>query len=174
MKLEVPYHSQFLDVADQYWIPRACGFSCMKMVFDFYGIHKGEIEDLAKEALETGGYGPSGLVHDYIVAQFKKAGLTSHREEGMTDGDGVADIVLALKAGNPVTLSAEKLILGQHKFHMVVLTGVKEKEGEVGELEGFYFHDPESLSHEKGKHIFVTLHDFLLSWRRKAIFVSRE
>jgi hypothetical protein len=132
------------------------------------------IAELAKKALDDGGYGPSGLIHDYVVSECNAAGLHAYRKEGMDAGDGVAELVLALRAGSPVIVSADKVILGQHKFHMVVLTGIKELEGEVPELEGFYFNDPESLHREKGKDIFVSFHDFLFSWRGKAIFVSKK
>jgi hypothetical protein len=176
MKLGIPYYSQFLDVEDQYWMPRACGFACMKMIYDYFDVKGEDITQLAEKALNNDGYGSSGLVHDYVVEEFKRAGLSAYRREGMDAGEGVGELEAALRAGNPVIVSGDKIIFGQHKFHMVVLSGLKEKEDIEGapELEGFYIHDPENLSHEKGKHIYVSLHDFLTSWRGKAIFVSRK
>lgn len=171
MKLEVSYYSQFLDVHDEFWIPRACGICCMKMVFEYHGKKMPEILEMAKISEKDGGYGKSGLVHDYIVSTAKALGLDSHREEKMAEELGIQKLLSELKNGNPVIISAIKEILGQTKFHMVVLTGYEEKNNE---LSGFYFHDPEAVDRTKGSYIFVPLKDFKKSWRKMAIFVSKK
>lgn len=170
MKLDVPYYSQFEDVSDPYWMPRACGFCCIKMVLDYYSISAGSIVELAQEAEQNGGYGTSGLVHDYVVNFFTSKGLSSHREEKMEDAAGIANIQEQIQKGNPVIVSIVKKILGQTKFHQVVFTGFEE---ENGTLKGFYFNDPENLYKEASKDKFVVLADFLNDWRRMAIFVSK-
>lgn len=169
MKLDVPYHSQFLDVTDPYWMPRACGLSALKMMLDYYGKDAPDIVGLAEAAKRDGGYGATGLVHDYVVEVAKRHGLESHREEKMDEREGVAALERELRAGHPVIVSAVKLILGQTKFHMVVLTGFEE---EGGALSGFYFHEPESTDREAGSHVFVPLPKFLKSWRKMAIFMA--
>jgi len=171
MKLEVPYYSQFLDVHDEYWIPRACGICCMKMVFEYFGKDAPSVLDMAKLSEKEGGYGKSGLFHDYIVVSAKKLGLISHREEKMEEGTGIEKILSELKNKKPVIISAVKEILGQTKFHMVVLTGFEEEDGE---LSGFYFHDPEAVSRERGSYVFVPLGDFKKSWRKMAIFMAKK
>ncbi|MCR4330440.1 MAG: C39 family peptidase, partial [Patescibacteria group bacterium] len=57
IKLEVPYYSQFLDVEDKYWMPRACGMACAKMVLDFYKVDTTSLDELIKKGSEEGGYG---------------------------------------------------------------------------------------------------------------------
>jgi len=168
MKLEVPYYSQFLDVEDKYWMPRACGMACMKMVLDFYEVDTASLDELIKKGSEEGGYGPWGWVHDYFVAFAKKYGLEAHREEKMDPEKGVVAIADALRHGHPVIVSAVKYILGQTKFHMIVITGYEEADGAVT---GFYYHDPESTTREGSQHLFVSREIFVREWRKMAIFI---
>ena len=168
MKLLVPYYSQFLDVEDKYWMPRACGMACVKMVLDFYEVDTAPLDELIKKGSEEGGYGPWGWVHDYFVALAKEYGLEAHREEKMDPSQGMAVITLALRHNHPVIVSAVKYILGQTKFHMVVITGYEEDRGAIT---GLYYHDPESTTRERGQHLFVDKETFMREWRKMAIFI---
>jgi len=118
IKLDVPYYSQFTDVKDPYWMPRACGVVCLGMVFAYHTGRDVDIDDLIKKGNESGAYGPHGWYHDGLVALAKDEGLDAHREEGMKDSE---KLIQSLRDGNPVIVSAVKFILGQKKFHMVVL-----------------------------------------------------
>jgi len=166
--LEVPYYSQFYHIKDPFWMPRACGMACVKMVLDFYKIESLSLIDLIKKGSKEKGYGPSGWFHDYFVELIKGYGLNSHRKEGMGFGDGIEELANYLD-DNPIIISATKFILGQKKFHMVVLTGYRRKNREV---QGFYFHDPESTGGDGNKELFVGIDDFFREWRRMAIFIS--
>ncbi len=169
MKLDVPYYSQFLDVVDKEWMPKSCAIVCLKMILDYY--RKGEISltDLIKKGYENGGYGPLGWYHDSIVSLAENFGLKARRVEKVDVKDGIKDISESLMNGNPVMISAIKRILGQTKFHVVVVTGFKERDGEVV---GFYYNDPESTKKEKGQNIFTDINFFIDDWRRMAIFIS--
>lgn len=171
IKLEVPYYSQFLDVEDKYWMPRACGMACAKMVLDFYKVDTASLDELIKKGSEEGGYGPWGWVHDYFVAFAKGYGLEAHREEKMDPEKGMAAIIDALRRNHPVIVSATKHILGQTKFHMVVITGYEEDKSAVT---GLYYHDPESTTREGGQHLFVDKETFMHEWRKMAIFIHPE
>jgi len=165
MKLDVPYYSQFLDVSDKKWMPRACGMACVKMILDFYNAESPELDVLIVEGYKNGGYGKWGWLHDYFVQIFKRFDLGSKRSEGMNNFE---ELVNELKNGNPIIISAVKHILGQTKFHMVVLTGVEEDDS--GNIVGFYYHDPESTDKETGRNIFVDIETFNNGWRKMAIF----
>ncbi|MEK7558501.1 MAG: C39 family peptidase [Patescibacteria group bacterium] len=169
MKLDIPYYSQYLDVDDKYWMPRACGICCIKMVLDAYGKKTGAIKDMCQAGQAEGGYGKSGWIHEYLVAIARRRGLSAYHEEKMEEHTGLKKILDALNNDEPVIISVSKLSLGQSKFHMVVLTGYEEGFG--GVPKGFYFHDPESLDSDTGQHIFVAFEDFKKHWRKMAIFI---
>ncbi|MFA6340721.1 MAG: C39 family peptidase [Candidatus Paceibacterota bacterium] len=172
MKLNVPYYSQFIDVSDRYWMPRACLITCLKMVLNYYG--KAEdvsIDDLIKKGQDIGGYGKSGWFHDSIVALAKDLGLEVHREEKIDTEEGLLHIKGSIDKNDPVIVSIVKDILGQKKFHTVVITGYEEKDGKIS---GFYFHDPESTSDERNREAkFVDTDIFKSEWRRMAIFFGK-
>jgi len=170
IKLKVPYYSQFLDVEDREWMSRSCGMVCVKMVLDFYKIKSPDLDVLIKKGDEDGGYSKWGWLHDYFVHLFQDYGLSSNREEEMEDKD-IQKLVSSLKNNQPVIISGIKRIFGQTKFHMVVLTGFEEKDGEVF---GFYYHEPESMNKEVAQHMFVELGTFLKDWRKMAIFVQKS
>ena len=184
MKLNVPYYSQFLDVNDNpYWMPRACGMTCLKMVLDYHSsilqntrmIKTPSLLEMCEKGKKDGGYGPSGWFHDYFVKTAKEYGLVSERGEKIGEILGLQKIHDELKDGRPVIVSVSKYTLGQTKFHMVVLTGYEENDGvefpeRKGQLTGFYFNEPESLSKEQGKDLFVDIKSFKHDWRRMAIF----
>jgi len=177
MKLDVPHYSQFLDIADQYWMPRACGMACLKMVLDFYKKKTPSLLEMCEKGKEDEGYGPSGWFHDYFLKVARSYGLKAERGEKIGEIMGFQKIHNELKDGRPVIVSTTKHILGQQKFHMVVLTGYEENDGiefpdRKGHLTGFYFNEPESLYSEQGKDVFVDIKTFKHDWRRMAIFIA--
>lgn len=172
MKLKVPYYSQFIDVKDRYWMPRSCLIVCTKMILDFYNKGKDiSLNDLISKGNEEGGYGKSGWFHDAIVRLFIEFGLTSHREEKIEIESGLIHIKESLDSQNPLIISIVKDILGQKKFHTVVITGYEENDGKIT---GLYFHDPESTSEDRNREaLFVDVEIFKAEWRKMAIFVGK-
>jgi len=134
MKLSVPYYSQFVDIQDSFWMLRACGGLCLKMVAEYHlSVDNLSNEDgkvvpcileLCNEAKERGGYDmQNGWVHDYLVTKAQELGLQAYRKEGITS---LEEIYASLDAGNPVIVSVEKRVLEQTRFHLVVLTGFEQ------------------------------------------------
>jgi hypothetical protein len=163
MKLTVQYYSQFVDIQDPFWMLRACGAACLKMVAESNGATVPDLVTLCNEAKDRGGYDmTNGWVHDYLVTKAKELGLQAERKEGLTNVD---DIVAALNAGAPVIVSVEKRVLEQTRFHMVVIVGY--------ETGTFIYHEPESTDKEKGQYRSCSAEAFMNYWRGKAIFVSR-
>lgn len=167
--------------------------ACLKMVLDYYasvlparalaGGQKTAIEktpallEMCERGQKEDGYSKSGWFHEYILKVAQSYGLKAERGEKIGEIMGLQKIHDELKAGHPVIVSITKHILGQTKFHMVVLTGYEENDGiefpeRKGQIIGFYFNDPESLYLEQGKDIFVDIKAFKHDWRRMAIFIK--
>ena len=183
MKLPVPYYSQFLDVTDPFWMLRACGATCLKMVTEYHGKITSNIASLCEEAKEKGGYDMNnGWVHSYIVSKAEELGLHAHRSEGLTH---ITDeIISSLDAGNPVIVSVEKRVLEQTRFHLIVIVGYeKEKnEDEISEFVDtyklkansyFYYHEPEATDKARGEFRTCDMDTFIHYWRGKAIFITK-
>lgn len=180
MKLNVPYYSQFVDVDDKFWMLRACGATCLKMVAEYQGVIVPSIIDLCNEAKERGGYDMvNGWVHSYLVTKAEELGLKAHRSEGMMK---ISDeIIASLDAGNPVIVSVEKRVLEQTRFHLIVIVGYEK--GEDSESSDnfhlqpancFYYHEPESTTKERGPYHMCEVETFMSYWRGKAIFISKN
>lgn len=162
MKLSVPYYSQFVDIQDSFWMLRACGAICLKMVAEFYGKEVPDVLTLCNEAKERGGYDMvDGWVHDYLVKKAEELGLSAYRKEGLTTID---EIKMFLEQG-PVIVSVEKRVLEQKRFHMIVVTGIED--------DVVIYHEPESTDKGRGMNRVCTMQTFMEYWRGKAIFISQ-
>ncbi|MCR4284309.1 MAG: C39 family peptidase [Parcubacteria group bacterium] len=191
--LDVPYYSQHIDVLDESWQSRACGVICLKMVMDFYNLKSGRViisaDDLIKEGAYIEGNLPAyGWSHNHLVLLARNHGFMaypqefrSHKidyankkeevseyEEALID-KGIEKIISSLENGHPVIVSIFKNFEIGDKFHMVLLTGFESGRGEV---KGFYYHDPDSVDKEEGKHRFVPTETFKKYWRKMAIYVN--
>jgi ABC-type bacteriocin/lantibiotic exporter with double-glycine peptidase domain len=163
MKLSVPYYSQFVDVADPFWMLRACGACCLKMVAEYHGKDVPDIITLCNEAHERGGYDMiNGWVHDYLVMKARELGLQAHRKEGMENLD---EMFSSLDSDNPVIVSIEKRVLEQKRFHMVVVVGYED--GDI------VYHESESTDKEKGQYRKCSQEVFMEYFRGKAIFFTK-
>ncbi len=172
MRLDVPYTSQYLDIADPYWKDRSCSVACLRMVLSMRG-DVPTLETLVLEGKDKYGYDPSrGWTHKAIVSLFSDYGILAQsrefKEEGLFE-KGVEEIVNSLDQGNPVLISAVKNFQEEKKFHTVLFVGY-EKDTK-GEVSGFYYHDPAFDDREKGQNLFVPFETFKKYWRRMAIFL---
>ena len=149
--------------------------ACLKMVLDFYlpaqagGKQTPPLLEMYQTGEKEGGYSKSGWYHEYFLKVARGYGLNAERGEKIGEIMGLERIHDEIKAGYPVIVSTTKHILGQTKFHMVVLTGYEENE--ENKITGFYFNEPESLSIEQGEDLFVDIKTFLNDWRKMAIFI---
>lgn len=174
MKLDIPYYSQFLDIDDRYWAPRACGPVNFYMAFKFLGKLPENMTplDLVKKINDEGGYYTHGWRHDAFVKIAEEFGLPrAHREEQMNFEEGLSKIKLNLDTGFPVIFSVIKNTLEQTKFHMLLAVGY-ELEDDNKTLKGLYYFDPESTDPEKGKDHFADKKYLEKDWRRMAIFFN--
>lgn len=176
MKLKVPYYSQYLDVTSKEWQPRACSIACLKMLLESKGGQAPLLDEMIAQGDAIGAYGESGWKQDGVIALAKQYGARlsraewRHSEEKSPDElneEGIQFLILELRAGRPVLASAIKKFKEDDKFHLVVLTGFEEKDGEVI---GFYYHDSDTQAREEGENLFVHIETFRTKWRKMAIF----
>lgn len=171
MKLNIPYYSQFLDVDDQYWSPRACGPVNLytALIFLKKVPENMTLIDLIKKMNNDEGYYTNGWRHDVFVNTAHEFGLLkAHREEKIDFDSGLLKIKENLDAGFPVIFSVIKRTLEQTKFHMLLAIGYEPENNRS--IKGLYYYDPESTDREKGKDHFATKEMLEKDWRRMAIF----
>jgi len=182
MKIQVPYHSQFLEVKDYEWNIRSCTGACTAMTLEFFTGKKLDILGFMKKADEEGGYSRlNGMSHDYLISFFESNGLKSwrYKSEATKDVlDTVEPIVESLQKGNPVIVSINKYILEQKKFHTVLVIGYEEND--QGEVTHFYYHEPEATvakvegdSAVGGEGRKCDIETFKKFWRGRAVFVGK-
>lgn len=176
MKLIVPYYSQYLNVTDPEWQPRACGVVCLKMLLDSKHVQTPLLDEMIAQGDAIGAYGESGWKHDGLVALAKQYGVKLERAEWRQSDtktsdelneEGINTILRQLEIRSPVIVSAIKNFEIKNKFHMVLIVGAEIEEGIV---KGFYYHDPDSYTETKGAYQFVPYGIFSTAWRRMAIF----
>jgi hypothetical protein len=176
--LNVPYHSQFLEVEDYFWNIRSCGGSCIKMILDFYNIKSESILHIMNEAFNTGGYHTeNGFIHDWAVEYINKKLSENNidkkcfRKEGL---ESVEELIKNIDQNNPVIVSIEKITLEQTKYHLIVLTGYEYEidENNNEKIIKIIYHESESTDPERGMYRVCDVDVFKKYWRNKAIFVN--
>lgn len=186
MKLEVPYVSQHNDVSDEKWKRHSCPIVCVYMVLKFMKEEDDKIEipeavdDLIYEGFELRGTGDYGWTHDSLVWLLHNHGVSAYREEFKSIDDstasrfrdiGIEKIKKSIESGFPVVVSGIKGWNEEKKFHTFLFTGLAE--GKSKNIEGFYYHDPDSYSEKDGAHQYIPLDLFKEKWRKMAIFVYK-
>jgi hypothetical protein len=189
--LEVPYHSQFLEVHDNFWNIRSCGGACIKMICDYHSSSSDSIQEIMEYAKENGGYDmQNGFIHDFAVQYFKKRDMFSERvdtglltidkEEKKKDNFNL--IINSINENNPVMASIAKQTLEQKKYHLVLIVGYKyilanlEGEDEDGNriITDIIYHEPESTDEKRGQYRECGAKVFFQAFTGKAIFASRN
>ncbi len=177
-KLSVPYHSQFLEVSDNFWNIRSCGASCIKMILDYQKIESPGVLEIMKLAEFEGGYDmKNGFIHDWAVGYFQKNNLHSYRKEAANEEEKeglLAEMFISIRKENPVIVSVEKRVLDQKKYHLILVVGYEyENIDDMHHIKNVIYHDPESTDKDRGAYRACDVETFMNHWRGKAIFVSR-
>lgn len=178
MRLSIPYYSQYLNVTNPEWQPRACGVVCLKMLLEARGVTTPPLNEMIKDGVALGAYSENGWRHDGLIELGTKYGGSVYRKEfrkknedkiiaERLNKEGVNTILEELEAGRPVIVSTIKNFKIRDKFHLVLVVG---SEVEDGIVKGFYYHDPDSYTEARGAYQFVPFNIFEKAWRRMAIF----
>ena len=183
----VPYYSQYLDVADELWQPRACGVACLKMLLEAKGEHAPTLDEMIAQGCAIGAHGEYGWKHDGLIALARQYGAKLSRNEWRKsesksleelNEEGVNFLISELRSGRPVIVSAVKNFEEDDKFHMIILTALEEKDLPApdtarqadGTVVGFYYHDSDTTKRGDGKNLFIHIDMFRAKWRKMAIF----
>lgn len=184
MQLSIPYYSQYQDVNDASWQPRACGITCIAMACAYICSDDetfSDIDALIKEGNELDGYKEGiGWVHDALVELARKHECGAYREEFWKKNEdesnpaerGISKITAHLATRHPVVVSVTSEFSSTESSHLIVLTGFETHEGS-DELRGFYYNDPNSKD-DSGEGQFVDIETFKKHWRELAIFVGEN
>jgi len=186
MKLQISFFSQYSKDITEEWQSRACAISCLKMILDFYNkkndpmdlIKEGLIisEDLAIKGRSVSGYTKEfGWGHDLLVILLANQSIPAYRQEFKGKNNilmsfGIEKIKKCIENKKPVLISMAKDIRNPALTgHIVIVFGFEEKEGV---LSGFYINDPEKKTELEGEDIFVKIEDFIIGWKKLAIFTE--
>jgi hypothetical protein len=179
-----PYFSQWNDVSDEAWRPRACGIACAAMVLGAHGIRATPDELLAEARAMTGhlAWTPAGMPHAALCALLRNRGLHSYHEEyrgrrfdhiaadWRDDLEldrahlnyGLAKIREAVARGEPVIASVAAGFRTNEEGHLIVVTGRGDG--------GFSVNDPDNR--DGGEAVFVPDDRFEEYFRRFAAFAE--
>ncbi len=176
IRFRVPYYSQRLDVGRAFWRPRACGVVALKMAMDYVGkdsarYKKSSIDQLIDLGAAIHAHDPEhGWIHNGLIAIAKLNGFKkSYREEWVSEEriDGVETIVELVAHQVPVLSS----MMSRTGGHLVTLVGlVMSKEGACI---GFFYHDPNSKDHIKGRFKKISLDQFMKNWKGRIVVVKK-
>jgi hypothetical protein len=139
------------------------------MVMDYCNRYTPPLIALIDGVAARGGFGPSGWIHDVVIRTAREYNFDAYRKEHDSIEEGIKEIMEFLIKKTPVIISAVKNFSEADKFHMVVLVGFKKEEDE---LDGFYYHDPDSQNREEGKNKLVPIEIFKKHWRKMSIYVK--
>jgi hypothetical protein len=198
MKQAVPYYSQFFDVSREDQREKSCSIVCLKMAFDFLSPGTTpSIDHLIEEAsfhtismkehgLITEKAASFGTVHDVLVSLAHNYGVLAYREEfkslSVTEAkvvvpspfvevmleSGIKKIVASLETGSLVIASVFPGLSEGKSFHTILLIGFEDRDGT---LTGFYYHDPDARTEARNDQ-FIALADFVIYWRKMAVFLG--
>lgn len=183
----------YKNIIDGYWFKRSCGIVSLKMVMDYYGkflagykrepvmklIWEGMKLDAFSES--AGGwyhkklinlaekYGFLGKFFDWNDKKNKSTGRQKNKKIEKQKEKGISIIKNILKKQKPIIVSVYKNFNPKNSGHLIVLAGYKNNI--FGDLEGFYFNDPDGYDRKSKKYAFVDKNKFLNGWRGRAILI---
>lgn len=158
----VPFYSQFRDIAQVEWRKGACGIAIMAMLIDFYKPTPVDASKLLVEGLGSGAYQPGiGWKHWELSQLANKYGLEgkTYNFTPFTRQVAFEKFIEVLREG-PVMVSAHnkfdpKATLG----HLVVATGFDK--------DYVFYNDPASGGVEKK----ISHSAFMSGWKKRLIVV---
>lgn len=161
---EVPFFSQFADIASPKWQKVGCGIADLTMIVNYYQPGAVSVETLLKKGIAAGAYDyDAGWIYQGLINLSHEYGLdgTYHSLKGYRESVALSKFKDYL-AGGPVILSVH------YKFdpkstipHLIVVNNIKD--------DVVYYNDPAT----KGPGT-ISLNDFLKGWTRNVIVIRPD
>lgn len=159
---EVPFYSQFKDIASTKWQKVGCGVTSLAMIIDFYNPDTVSVNTLLTQGIAAGAYlQKAGWTYAGLIGLSKKYGL-----EGNSYDLGKLDSKTAFNQLKPYLADGPVIVSVHYKFdpkstipHLVVLNGL---DGGV-----LHYNDPAAKSGD-GE---ISVADFLKGWKKRFIVV---
>lgn len=161
---EVPFYSQFDDIASAKWKPAACGITSLAMLIEYYKPTTVDVNTLLKEGLAIGAFSSKagGWTYDGLIEVSQKYGLdgVAYDYGNETSRYALAEMRRALSSG-PVIASVHYKFQPKNPIpHLVVINGI--------DGDNIYYNDPAS---KEGGNLSIPLKTFLASWKQRFIVV---
>lgn len=159
---QVPFYSQFKDIASPSWQKVGCGVTSLAMIIDYYKPHATTVDTLLAQAVQAGAYIPSaGWSHSGLVSVSKKYGMTGtvYDLSGSTSANALASLTSSLGSGPVIASVHYKLEPTNPIPHMIVVNGIKN--GTV------YYNDPANKSGQGT----ISTDNFMKAWKKRYITI---
>jgi hypothetical protein len=183
--MNVPFLSQYDDVAHGEWKPRSCTVVCLAMALEALTGETPDVMALIEEGVRIGGHTEHGWNHERIAMLAHNHGVPAYREEfrarlvepqgdapspheGMLAAYGLAKTRRFIASGGLVIASVARGLVPGGSYHNVLLVGCGEERGTAG----FYLHDPDTEIARRER-FFIGEGDFASVWRNMAIFIGK-
>jgi hypothetical protein len=169
--------------ADEYawWVPRACGMVCVKMVVEALGGPKYKVMDWVRRGLEKKGYlieqdpygdwTEKGWLHSCMVGLIAEEGFNAFACEA-----GLDDIASELQHGRLVIASVSfeigtDLPITRRGGHLVVVTGVETIDGKVAAA---LVHNPSGRRENLRVNAHIPADRFKLAFKNRVIVAEKK
>jgi predicted double-glycine peptidase len=161
---EVPFYSQFVDIASSKWKPASCGITSLAMLIEYYKPTTVDVNTLLKEGLAIGAFSSKagGWTYDGLIEVSQKYGLGGEAYDFANGSSKVAltELRKSLSEG-PVMASVHYKFEPKNPIpHIVVVNGI--------DGDNVYYNDPAS---KEGGNLSISLKTFLASWKQRFIVV---
>ncbi len=159
---DVPFYSQFRDIASPRWQKVGCGITSLAMVIDFYKPDAVSVDALLRRGIAAGAYDEDGgWISQGLIRLSQAYGLHGTYDDlTKLDAASAFDAFKNILKDGPVILSVHYQFNPKSMIpHLIVINGI------AGDT--VYYNDPASKA--AGEEISVA--DFLKGWKKKIIVV---
>jgi len=159
---EVPFYSQFTDIASPRWQEVGCGITSLAMVIDYYKPNAVSVNSLLKQGIAAGAYSKKyGWTTSGLIALSQKYGLNADFYDLSTfDGQTALTQMKTLLQSGPVMVSVHNRFNSKSKVpHIVVVNAMDNNV--------VYYNDPAAKTGDKQ----ISITNFLKGWKERLIVV---
>jgi len=159
---DVPFYSQFTDIASPRWQKVGCGITDLTMVINYYHPDAVSVSAMLKKGIAAGAYDQNaGWIYAGLIQLSQKYGLDgAYYDLSKLDAKTAFNRFKEYLKDGPVILSVH------YKFdpkstipHLVVINGIKD--------DIVYYNDPATTKGTRQ----ISVADFLKGWKRKVIII---